>query len=163
MFRQTVWIGTVEVNWDAGLVCLSRLEPRFPIHLHDPHPPHPTVVLKHWKWHCLRRVFTCVEEESYAFSLFDPPPGVLVDLTSGLTYLSLSLFLSLSLSLSLSLTLQLSCTLSHNLVFCETIATYGFVYKLVFLEPDPPPQKFCIKAIFTIRPLQAWLAWSPGK
>ena len=56
MFWQTGWIMTVEVNWDAGLelggtfcLCLSRLVPHFTIHLHCPHPPHLTVVLKHHK------------------------------------------------------------------------------------------------------------------
>ena len=49
-YRQTGWIGTIKVNRDAGLepgeilfLCLSRLEPRVPCHLHCPDPPRLTV------------------------------------------------------------------------------------------------------------------------
>ena len=75
-----------------------------------------------------------MEEESYAFSLFDPPPGVLVDLTSGLTYLSLSLFVS---------------TKFH---FDETISLAGLV-SLLFVVVDvdvPHLWKLCDGITFVI-------------
>ena len=55
IYHQTGWIGTAEVKQDAGLepgatfcLCLSRLEPRVPIHLHFPDPPR-LMVLNFWK------------------------------------------------------------------------------------------------------------------
>ena len=49
-YRQTGWIGTVEVNQVTGIEsgrtqrqCLSRLEPGVPIYLHCPDQPRMTV------------------------------------------------------------------------------------------------------------------------